>query len=131
MRGKKFDREYLTNKVAMMRIKGKSTYNIIEFLKNDLGVGQTTAYEILRDAQNIFIEQQKNQLQGAFQEAIAQLEELYDTSPDKKLRLQILQEINKLKGLYAAQKVEHSGEVKFSGIDIQIISPTQSNEIKD
>lgn len=130
MRGPKYDREFLVNKVAMMRIKGKSTYNILEFLKDDLGLAQTTAYEILRDAQKVFVEIQKQKLEGAFEESISQLEELYDSTSDKRLRLQIMQEINKMKGLYAAQKVEHSGQVGFTGIDIQIIgnNGTQSGE---
>jgi hypothetical protein len=119
---KKYDREFLVNKVAMMRIKGKSTYNIIEFLKDQVGMAQTTAYEVMRDAQKLFVEIQKEKLEGAFEESISQLEELYDSTSDKKLRLSVLQEINKMKGLYAAQRVEHSGQVGFSGIDIQIIT---------
>jgi|APGre2960657444_1045066.scaffolds.fasta_scaffold181575_1 hypothetical protein len=127
---KKYDREFLVNKVTMMRIKGKSTYNIIEFLKDQIGMGQTTAYEVMRDAQKLFVELQKEKLQGAFEESISQLEELYESTPDKKLRLNIVQEINKMKGLYAVQKVEHSGQVGFTGIDIQIITNngTQSQE---
>lgn len=130
---KKYDREFLVNKVAMMRIKGKSTYNIIEFLKDSVGMGQTTAYEVMRDAQKVFVNIQKEKLEGAFEESISQLEELYDVTSDKKLRLSIIQEINKMKGLYAAQRVEHSGQVGFTGIDIQIVTNenkglTQSNE---
>lgn len=119
---KKYDREFLVNKVAMMRIKGKSTYNIIEFLKDQVGMAQTTAYEVMRDAQKLFVEIQREKLEGAFEESISQLEELYESTSDKKLRLNIAQEINKMKGLYAAQRVEHSGQVGFSGIDIQIIT---------
>ena len=119
---KKYDREFLVNKVAMMRIKGKSTYNIVEFLKDDIGMGQTTAYEIMRDAQKLFIDIQKEKIEGAFEESVSQLEELYDSTSDKKLRLSILQEVNKLKGLYAAQKIEHSGQVGITGIDVQIIT---------
>jgi fructosamine-3-kinase len=117
----------------MMRIKGKSTYTIIEFLKDKVGMGQTTAYEVMRDAQKLFVEIQKDKLEGAFEESISQLEELYESTSDKKLRLSIVQEMNKMKGLYAAQRVEHSGQVGFTGIDIQIVTnddkgPTQSQE---
>ncbi len=135
---KKYDREFLVNKVAMMRIKGKSTYNIVEFLKDDIGMGQTTAYEIMRDAQKLFIDIQKEKIEGAFEESVSQLEELYDSTSDKKLRLSILQEVNKLKGLYAAQKIEHSGQVGITGIDVQIITtkadleePKKEEEKKD
>jgi len=133
MRGPTYDRDFLVNKVAMMRIKGKSTYTIIEFLKDKVGMGQTTAYEVMRDAQKLFVEIQKDKLEGAFEESISQLEELYESTSDKKLRLSIVQEMNKMKGLYAAQRVEHSGQVGFTGIDIQIVTnddkgPTQSQE---
>jgi fructosamine-3-kinase len=133
MRGPTYDRDFLVNKVAMMRIKGKSTYTIIEFLKDKVGMGQTTAYEVMRDAQKLFVELQKEKLEGAFEESISQLEELYESTSDKKLRLSIVQEMNKMKGLYAAQRVEHSGQVGFTGIDIQIVTnddkgPTQSQE---
>jgi len=135
MRGNTYDRDFLINKVAMMRIKGKSTYTIIEFLKDKVGMGQTTAYEVMRDAQKLFVELQRDKLEGAFEESISQLEELYESTSDKKLRLSIVQEMNKMKGLYAAQRVEHSGQVGFTGLDIQIINSkeeleggTQSNE---
>lgn len=127
---KKYDREFLVNKVAMMRIKGKSTYNIIEFLKESIGMCQTTAYEIMRDAQKLFVEIQKEKIEGAFEESISQLEELYEGTSDKKLRLNILQEINKLKGLYAAQKIEHSGQVGITGVDVQIITSKADLEEK-
>lgn len=130
MRGPKYDRSYLINKVAMMRIKGKSTYNIIEFLKDDVGMAQTTAYEIMRDAQKLFVEIQKEKIEGAFEESVSQLEELYEGTSDKKLRLSILQEINKLKGLYAAQKIEHSGQVGITGVDVQIITSKADLEEK-
>ena len=135
---KKYDREFLVNKVAMMRIKGKSTYNIVEFLKEDIGMGQTTAYEIMRDAQKLFIDIQKEKIEGAFEESVSQLEDLYESTSDKKLRLSIVQEVNKLKGLYAAQKIEHSGQVGITGIDVQIITtkadleePKKEEEKKD
>ena len=135
---KKYDREFLVNKVAMMRIKGKSTYNIVEFLKEDIGMGQTTAYEIMRDAQKLFIDIQKEKSEGAFEESVSQLEDLYESTSDKKLRLSIVQEVNKLKGLYAAQKIEHSGQVGITGIDVQIITtkadleePKKEEEKKD
>jgi hypothetical protein len=56
-----------------------------------------------------------------------------DSVSDKKTWLQYRAELNKLQGLYAAQKIEHSGQVGFSGIDIQIITnddkgSTQSSE---
>lgn len=129
MRGPTYDREFLVNKIAMMKIKGKSTYFILEFLKNDVKMGQTTAYEVLRDAQKVINEMQITEIETAFNEAIAQLEELYDSTSDKKLRLEVRKEISKMRGLYAAQEVKHSGEIGIQGIDIKII--TSKDDITD
>jgi hypothetical protein len=122
MRGKTYDRDYLVKKIAMMRIKGKSTYFILEFLQNDIKMGQTTAYEVLRDAQKVINEMQLTEIETAFNEAVAQLEELYEDTSDKKLRLEIRKEISKMRGLYAAQEIKHSGEIGIQGIDIKIIT---------
>ena len=133
MRGKTFDREYLVTKIAMMRIEGKSTHFILEFLKDEIKMGQTTAYEVLRDAQDYIVKMTNNDFEKAYSEAIQQIERKMDQITDKKLWIQYRQELNKLEGLYAAQKVEHSGQVGFTGIDIQIIGnndkgSTQSQE---
>ena len=122
MRGPTYDREFLVKKIAMMKIKGKSTYFILEFLQNDIKMGQTTAYEVLRDAQKVINEMQLTEIETAFNEAIAQLEELYESTSDKKLRLEIRKEISKMRGLYAAQEIKHSGEIGIQGIDIKIIT---------
>jgi hypothetical protein len=122
MRGKTYDRDFLVKKIAMMRIKGKSTYFILEFLQNEIKMGQTTAYEVLRDAQKVISEMQLTEIEVAFSEAVAQLEELYEDTSDKKLRLEIRKEISKMRGLYAAQEIKHSGEIGIQGIDIKIIT---------
>jgi hypothetical protein len=122
MRGPTYDREFLVKKIAMMKIKGKSTYFILEFLQNDIKMGQTTAYEVIRDAQKVINEMQLTEIETAFSEAIAQLEELYESTSDKKLRLEIRKEISKMRGLYAAQEIKHSGEIGIQGIDIKIIT---------
>jgi hypothetical protein len=122
MRGKTYDRDFLVKKIAMMRIKGKSTYFILEFLQNEIKMGQTTAYEVLRDAQKVISEMQLTEIETAFSEAVAQLEELYEDTSDKKLRLEIRKEISKMRGLYAAQEIKHSGEIGIQGIDIKIIT---------
>ena len=122
MRGPTYDREFLVKKIAMMKIKGKSTYFILEFLQNEVKMGQTTAYEVLRDAQKVINEMQLTEIETAFNEAIAQLEELYESTSDKKLRLEIRKEISKMRGLYAAQEIKHSGEIGIQGIDIKIIT---------
>jgi hypothetical protein len=130
MRGKTFDRELLISKIAMMRIEGKSTHFILEFLRDSVKMGQTTAYEVLREAQDYIVKMTNQDLEKAYSEAIQQIERKMDSVSDKKTWLQFRAELNKLQGLYAAQKVEHSGQVGFTGVDIQIITNngTQSTQ---
>jgi len=131
MRGKTFDRELLVSKIAMMRIEGKSTHFIMEFLREDIKMGQTTAYEVLREAQDFIVKMTNQDLEKAYSEAIHQIERKMDSVKDQKTWLQYRAELNKLQGLYAAQKIEHSGQVGFTGVDIQIITTnngTQSQE---
>jgi hypothetical protein len=97
-------------------------FSILEFLQNEVKMGQTTAYEVLRDAQKVINEMQLTEIETAFNEAVAQLEELYEDTSDKKLRLEIRKEISKMRGLYAAQEIKHSGEIGIQGIDIKIIT---------
>lgn len=135
MRGKTFDRELLVSKIAMMRIEGKSTHFIMTFLKEDIKMGHTTAYEVLKEAQDFIVSMTNKDLEKAYTESIQQIERKMDSVGDKKTWLQYRAELNKLQGLYAAQKIEHSGQVQFTGLDIQIINSkeeleggTQSNE---
>jgi hypothetical protein len=134
MRGKTFDRELLVSKIAMMRIEGKSTHFIMNFLREDIKMGQTTAYEVLKEAQQFIVDMTNKDLEKAYTESIQQIERKMDSVSDKKTWLQYRAELNKLQGLYAAQKIEHSGQVGFTGLDIQIINSkeeltgTQSNE---
>ena len=116
MRGPSFDREYLVSQVAMMRINGKSTHFIVEFLMSQVKMGRTTAYEIIKEAHGEITELQQKELDDAYSEAIAQLEKEYEKTTDGRLRLSIRQELNKLQGLYKPNKVD----ITTNGRDIQI-----------
>jgi hypothetical protein len=116
MRGPTYDREFLANKIAMMRIKGKSTRFLIDFLTEEVKMGQTTAYEVLRESQKIVTQMQERHIEDAYADSIARLDELYEQTPDKRVRLQIQQELNKLQGLYKPNKVD----VTTNGKDLQI-----------
>lgn len=119
---KKYDREFLVAKVAMMRIKGKSTHTILEFLMIQIGMSRKIAYEVLGDAQKYIMGQTNEDTKIAFAEAINRLEDLYEVS-DGKLKLEVQKEINKLMGLYAAQKVEISGELDSTIKVIRLSGP--------
>ena len=85
-------------------------------------MGQTTAYEVLKEAQQFIVDMTNKDLEKAYMESIHQIERKMDSVSDKKTWLQYRAELNKLQGLYAAQKIEHSGQVGITGIDVQIIT---------
>jgi hypothetical protein len=129
---KKYDREYLVSKIAMMRIKGKSTHSILEFLMETVGMSRKIAYEVLGDAQKYIMEQTNEDTKVAFADAIHRLEDLYENG-DNKVKLDVIKEINKLRGLYAASKVDiTSGGKEITEIKlIQIKSKDDISGIDD
>jgi hypothetical protein len=104
-KNKKYDREFLVTKVAMMRIKGKSTHTLLDFLMVQIGMSRKIAYEVLTDAQKYIMDITDKDVNKAFTNAIQRLEELYEVGTNKE-RLETQKEINKLMGLYAADKVD-------------------------
>jgi hypothetical protein len=127
-RGKKYDREFLVAKIAMMRIKGKSTHTILDFLMQQVGMSRKIAYEILGDAQKYIMEQTNEDTKIAFAEAIHRLETIYEEG-NEKIKLEALKEINKLRGLYSAEKIDvTSGGKTIENININIINKKEDSE---
>ena len=129
---KQWAREDVINMIISMKLeKMATTKTILDFLQNELGYKQTYSYILLRESREKIIEIYDKNNAGKIEEAIGQLERMLEKSWSKndfKLSHSIRQELNKLIGLYAAQKVEHSGQVGITGLDIQIIGATNSNE---
>ena len=122
-RGPAYDRQIIIDEVVKMRIKGTSTATLLDYIMNDLSVCRKNAYEVLKEAQEQIVELNKNGKMAAYEEAIANLEQQYeDAAFDKKLKLEIRKELNKLQGLYAAEKIDLSVEfkAKFPGLDDEI-----------
>ena len=118
-KGRRYDRELLVSKIAMMRIKGKSTHTIISFLREELDMSRKVAYDVLKDAQEYIMEQTNQDIQVALVEAINKLEDIYEEA-DERLKLDTQKELNKLRGLYSASKIEV--DLK-GGININYIEP--------
>lgn len=125
--GKKFDRELLVNKVALMRIKGKSTYSILEFLYS-IPMSRKIAYEILKEAQELIVAQQVKDLNEAIADSLAKLEDLYMTADNNKTKLEVLKEYNKLKGMYVEKVDITTGGDKIQGITFEIIQKNKEGE---
>lgn len=122
MKGSKFDRDILVDQIANMRIKGAATKTILDFLQTEIGYKQAESYEILRDAQNKIKEMYQDANNTAFEESLSRLEKLSESTSDKKLKLEIEKEMNKMKGLYKPQKLDVTTDGKsITDITIRII----------
>jgi len=107
---KQIKTEDLVNGVVKMKVeKGASNKTILDFLMNDLGYGQSYAYEVMREARKKIQEIWDKNAEAHLEEAKAHLEELYENAirkKDMKLALQVRQELNKLMGLYSPEKLD-------------------------
>ncbi len=130
MKGYRHDREILVNGVVDMRINGASTKTILDFLRDEYGYAQTASYEILQEAQEKIKEIYADKHEVAFEEAKSRLERLYESTDDKKLKLQIQAELSKLMGLHRPTKVDvqHSGSINMNLI---IKDEQQKKDIED
>ncbi len=117
---KKYDRDFLVAKISMMRIKGKSTQTILEFLMEKIGMSRKIAYEVLQSSQKLILNQICEDSKVAFAEAIVRLEDLYENG-NEKTKLDVIKEMNKLRGLYAADKID----ITSGGKEITEIKLTQ------
>ena len=120
----KFKKEDLIDAIIKMRIeKGASTKTIVvDFLQKELNYGQTYAYGLYKEARKRIVELYDNQNKELANEALGQLEKMFEDAvknKEKKLALEIRKEINKLAGLYAAEKLDlTSGGDKLTEIKL-------------
>jgi hypothetical protein len=122
-----YDRPFLVKKVAMMRTKGKSTRNILEYLQETMGLGHTVSYEVLKEAQQMLVKQMNKDIKVSLAEAITQLEELFEEG-NHKTKVEVRKELNKLIGLYAAEKIDvTTGGESINKIEISIIKKNGEN----
>jgi hypothetical protein len=113
--------------------KGASNKTILDFLQNDLGYKQTYSYELLGLARKRIQEIWDKNAEAHLEEAKGQLEDMLENSirqKNMKLALDIRKEINKLMGLYAAEKIDiTSGGKEIT--EIKLIQIKSKEDLKD
>lgn len=116
--------------INLRLVENWSTKSILDFLQNDLGYRVTQSYEYIKWAKEIIKERYQATNDAAVEESIAQYENMIEkayNSGNYKLWSELKKELNKITGIYAAEKIELSGEIK--GININIIkNNTESDE---
>lgn len=129
----KYKREDIIDSIVKMRIeKGASTKTIIQdYLMGQLKFGQTYAYDLLKAAREKIVKIYETQNVSLANEALGHLESMYEDAikqKNNKLALEIRKEMNKLTGLYAAEKIEVSGAVKIETIKLIEIKKDNDDE---
>lgn len=129
----KYKREDIIDSIVKMRIeKGSSTKTIIQdYLMGQLKFGQTYSYDLLKAAREKIIKIYETQNVSLANEALGHLESMYEDAireKNKKLALEIRKEMNKLTGLYAAEKIEVSGALKIETIKLVEIKKDNKDE---
>lgn len=127
----KHKREDIVDAVVKMRIeKGASTKTIInDFLMGQLGYKTSYAYDLYKQARVKIVELYDTKNTELANEALGTLESLYEdaiSNGEKKLALEVRKEINKLTGLYAAEKIDIRGNVD-NKIIIEIVKNKDEN----
>lgn len=102
--------EDIINGLVRMKLeKNASNKTLLDFLMKDLGYSQPYSYTLLQKARKKIQEVYHQKMEEQFEISKGQLEEMLEkatTKKDFKLALQIIQEINKMCGVYAAEKVD-------------------------
>ena len=126
--------EEIIDAIVRMRLeKNASNKTILDFLKNQLNYKQSYSYELLQAARKKIQEVYTRDIEEHFEEAKGQLEEMLEKATkknDMKMMLQIRQELNKLMGLYSAEKVDiTSGGEKIT--EIKLIQVNKDEKPRD
>ena len=126
--------EEIIDAIVRMRLeKNASNKTILEFLKNKLGYGNSFSYELIRAARKKIQDVYTRDIEEHFEEAKGQLEEMLEKATkknDMKMILQIIQELNKLMGLYSAEKIDiTSGGDKIT--EIKLIQVNKDEKSRD
>ena len=129
----KYKREDIIDSIVKMRIeKACSTKTIIQdYLMGQLKFGQTYSYDLLKAAREKIVKIYDTQNVSLANEALGHLESMYEDAikqKNNKLALEIRKEMNKLTGLYAAEKIEVSGAVKIETIKLVEIKKDITDE---
>jgi hypothetical protein len=75
---------------------------------------------------------QEKKIEDAYADALARLEDLYEESNDKKTKLNIQQELNKLQGLYKPNRVDvtsNGKDLNFNELVIKIVDSKSDEDI--
>lgn len=119
-------RELIINKLMTMRIEGASQNTMMNYVLNETYIKTVAnAKVVIKTAMDRLVELSAAEFETALADGITRLENLYETTLDNKTRLSILQEINKIRGLYMNKLDVTTGGKEINEIVISIVNANQ------
>lgn len=116
----KYTKDQIINTLIEMKTKkSMGIKSLLDYLMNDLGYAQAMAYNYIRDANETIKGYYKDHNIGLVESTLSELESILEYSRannNYKLWLEVKKEINKISGVYAAEKQEITN--KFEGLKI-------------
>jgi hypothetical protein len=126
-----FKRGDLIDSIIKMRIdKGMTRLSILDFLKDDLKLSLSYAYELIADASKEFDQRAIQNFGNDLKEDIERFEKLYEDAirnKNNKEARELLKEISKIKGHYV-ERVELSGNIEHTIQVIRLNGPQINND---
>lgn len=114
--GGKYKKDEIVQYIIKMKLeKFCSTKTIIDFICKEFNYKKAYAYVLIKQANDLILEMNKEMNINAMEIAIAELEsqrEIAKSSGNLKLVFNISTEIYKLKQLYI-ERIQHSGEINY------------------
>lgn len=114
---KKADNATINHRVEVvltLMLQGWRSTSIVQSLSPKWDMTERQIGNYIAKARKLIDEEAEKRRENAFNDHIEARLELYRTTKDERLKLEILKDLDKLLGLYPAKKMEHSGEVVIS-----------------
>jgi stalled ribosome rescue protein Dom34 len=111
-----YDKKLIIDSIIKLKLeKCASQMTILNFICDTYGYKTQYAYILIKEADAKIVEVYRDYAVDLMEKQVANLEEQRESakkSGEKKLVLQITQEINKITGMYV-ERIEHSGSVEY------------------
>ena len=110
----------IVNTLIKMRINGASTYTLHEWLRDECDLSHATRGTYMTRMRKEIAEIHDREIENILADSISKLEELFEKSNDKRLRLDIIKELNRIRGL-RNERVDITSNGNTIGEEIKVI----------
>jgi hypothetical protein len=123
------DADAIVNEMVKMRINGASTYTLHQYMIEEFDLASSTRLQYIGRMRRQLAELIDKDIDSILGDSISKLEELLEKSNDKRLKLDIIKELNRVRGLYSDRlDVTSNGETITGEIKVIIIGGKEEDK---